>query len=506
MVGFRLRRHKLVTAVVTFGWLLSVSVGFSRSLSNAFVATEGPQVTNIHDDDVESSAAHYKWLIVGGGIHGVGIAARLVASRGLSNDQFLVIDEHPSLLHSWKERTKATGMAFLRSSAGFHLDIPMQGLKDFSGNYKAPQQKKSKKSTRKAKNQRNKEQSQGFVGSDYQRPALGLFNDHCDLVVEKYRLRDSFFRGRVESIVCPNRDSARVVICTNTSKSTIVSADNIVLAVGNDEPLVPQWASNLSNSTNISHLLQIDSDKDEETMNSSTEVPRVVAIIGGGISAVHKALQLANQNHLVHIVSRHEIREQQFDTHQDWMMTDELAKRSLEQGGKGLTSRQQHFRDIETATERRAVIKRERVPGTVPTYMTRTKGGLEEHISKGYICWHVGEVVNASEEQSSGQYKLALGDGSELQVTELIFATGLGKQPPGHKLIHPLAEEARLPLSPCGYPLVDKTLEWKNSDSHQQQGGSKIFVSGGLAELELGPSARNIAGARMAAERIAQAI
>ena len=35
---------------------------------------------------------------------------------------------------------------------------------------------------------------------------------------------------------------------------------------------------------------------------------------------------------------------------------------------------------------------------------------------------------------------------------------------------------------------------------------SRIFVAGALAELELGLSARNIAGARLAAERILQAV
>jgi len=49
----------------------------------------------------------------------------------------------------------------------------------------------------------------------------------------------------------------------------------------------------------------------------------------------------------------------------------------------------------------------------------------------------------------------------------------------------------------CGFPIVDKNLSWGDS--------GRIYVSGALAELEIGPSARNIAGARLAAERIVQA-
>jgi hypothetical protein len=446
-------------------------------------------------------------------------------------------------------------MAFLRSSAGFHLDVPAEGLRDFAGDYRnAPttsnmpatrKKKPSKKDLRRAKNNRNKETNPGgaFVGSDYQRPALGLFNDHCDLVVDKYGLEQYFFRGRVEAIRGINNghtpSPTTVMIRTASDASTTtVSADNIVLAVGNDDPLFPEWAANLvSNDTGskhkISHLLQV-ADCGEETSSSgdSNDVgneeideneTRVVAIIGGGISAVHKALQLTavdnvnnrqsqksrDNNVVVHIVSRHPVREQQFDTHQDWMMTDELAQRSLERGGKGLTNRLQDFQTLEAPAERRAIIQQERIPGTVPTYMTRARGGLEEAMAAGKICWHVAGVASAgaSEESAGGgfRYELSLTNGEGISADEIILATGLGKRPPGHAIIHPLASEAGLPLSNCGYPLVDHSLHWKPSLNHANTSiasSSKIFVSGGLAELELGPSARNIAGARMAAERI----
>lgn len=603
MVGFHPhhRSQRLVAAVgfaYIWCWWLSVSflVGFSQSLSTPSVSTTGTAgpfrsstvasaagISSTNDNN--EACPHYKWLIIGGGIHGVGIAARLVGAGKVHTtigenrkdstnrgEELLVVDEHPKLLHSWKERTRATGMAFLRSSAGFHLDVPAQGLKEFAGDYHTQSttashhQKRSKKAQRKAKNNRNKgsNPSGSFVGSDYQRPALELFNDHCDLVVKKYGLDDCFFRGRVESIDCDggsNGSPSKVVIATG-SDATVVSADNIVLAVGNDDPLFPEWATDLASQTTgdsgnhkISHLLQISddfeqsgaSDEQDDDSNQKGGQPRVVVIIGGGISAVHKALQLTSVDNMnnqkkitpngkananasntvvVHIVSRHPVREQQFDTHQDWMMTQELAQRSLEKGGKGLTKRQTEFGALEAPSDRRAVILRERIPGTVPTYMTRARGGLEEAIAQGKIHWHVAGVasaatVAANESKSSPRrYQLDLTNGNGIAADEIILATGLGKRPPGHSIIHPLAEQAGLPLSRCGYPLVDASLEWKpnhkrfsggndsDSSSHNNSSrniGSKIFVSGGLAELELGPSARNIAGARMAAERIAGA-
>mmetsp|Transcript_20941 Transcript_20941/g.49403 ORF Transcript_20941/g.49403 Transcript_20941/m.49403 type:complete len:82 (-) Transcript_20941:5450-5695(-) len=46
------------------------------------------------------------------------------------------------------------------------------------------------------------------IGRDYQRPALELFNDHCDMVIDKYRLKNHHFQGRVESIdLCNNNNN-----------------------------------------------------------------------------------------------------------------------------------------------------------------------------------------------------------------------------------------------------------------------------------------------------------
>lgn len=61
--------------------------------------------------------------------------------------------------------------------------------------------------------------------------------------------------------------------------------------------------------------------------------------------------------------------------------------------------------------------------------------------------------------------------------------------------------ELSLPCAACGYPLVDRALRWHGS----ADGPSPLFVTGPLAELEVGPVSRNIQGARLAARRITQA-
>jgi hypothetical protein len=47
-------------------------------------------------------------------------------------------------------------------------------------------------------------------------------------------------------------------------------------------------------------------------------------------------------------------------------------------------------------------------------------------------------------------------------------------------------------VTACGYPIVDQGLRWHEG----------IYVTGALAELEIGLVARNIIGARLAGERL----
>lgn len=57
------------------------------------------------------------------------------------------------------------------------------------------------------------------------------------------------------------------------------------------------------------------------------------------------------------------------------------------------------------------------------------------------------------------------------------------------------AKMEHFPCADCGFPIVGKNLEW----------GKGLYVMGAFAELEIGPVARNISGAKKAAGIIADA-
>ena len=52
-----------------------------------------------------------KWIIVGGGPHGVHIATALLQQvPGVTTDNLRIIDDNPELLHAWKTRTRDVGI------------------------------------------------------------------------------------------------------------------------------------------------------------------------------------------------------------------------------------------------------------------------------------------------------------------------------------------------------------------------------------------------------------
>jgi hypothetical protein len=81
---------------------------------------------------------------------------------------------------------------------------------------------------------------------------------------------------------------------------------------------------------------------------------------------------------------------------------------------------------------------------------------------------------------------------SVLSTDLLVLATGFDPARPGGAWLDAAVAAYGLPTAPDGYPILDPALCWADG----------LHVSGPLAELEVGPVARNFIGARLAAERI----
>ena len=489
-----------------------------------------------HSHSHKDEITKIPWLIIGGGIHGVHIAARLLGSQSggmdlnldpdpansKSKSNLCIVDAHEHLLHTWKSRTAATGMEYLRSSAGYHLDPDENSLRDQFGSGTAASAGGTGFRKRKKKERGNTNTVPASFSRDYERPRLDVFNQHCDCVIEKYGLENLHTRGVVTAIE-PHKDHVRVVVSlphdnhddndndndNDNDKHVVYNAEHVVLALGNDDPSYAEWVDTEDIEQGlVHHLLEDQKTRARNNPNDASDTTTYsVAVVGGGITAAHKALELVHDAKAtkIHLISRHPLKEQQFDTHQDWMMDLAASKRSEEGGGEGIPKRQRLFSQSACWKERRRIIGRERVAGTVTPAVNRGARGLKYAIQKGDIQWHQAEVLkkcyiesdsqsDQSPSQSRPRMELSLSSGTTIEVDEILLATGFGKKLPGGTLLqNDLVEKAGLEVSEfCGFPIVDENLLWH----------SRIFVAGALAELELGPSARNIAGARLAAERI----
>lgn len=79
----------------------------------------------------------FDWLVVGGGIHGVHVAARLIAEAGVPPDRLGIVDPGERLLARWRACTTVTGMTHLRSPSVHHLDLDPHALQLFAGKRKS---------------------------------------------------------------------------------------------------------------------------------------------------------------------------------------------------------------------------------------------------------------------------------------------------------------------------------------------------------------------------------
>ena len=383
------------------------------------------------------------WLIVGGGVHGVHIATRLIGDGGVTSEQIRILDPANTLLARWRSCTSTTGMRYLRSPAVHHLDRDPFSLYRFASKQMRPE-------------------FRPFT-PPYNRPSLAMFNAHCDGVIEEHNLRTLHLRAW--ALDC-QIDCDGVSVTTNTGKE--LRAKRVVLAIGaSEQPAWPSWAP--TDDPRVAHIFA------RGFSLPSKERQERIAVIGGGISAAQTALRVSGDGHEVHLISRHSLREHQFDSDSGWL------------GPKFLT----RFERETDMSGRRAMITKARHRGSIPRDIHYA---LREAIDVGKIRWVKNRVDSISDECDA--LKLYLSKGDELLVDRILLATGFSPDRPGGAMLDRLIRTASLPCAQCGYPIVDSALRWH----------SQIHVSGPLAELELGPASRNIAGARQAADRIISAL
>ncbi|MEM0962376.1 MAG: FAD/NAD(P)-binding protein [Bacteroidota bacterium] len=393
-------------------------------------------------------SAPLDWLVVGGGVHGTHLSLALTARLGWPRDRVRVLDPHPEPLALWSRQTANTGMAFMRSSLVHHLDLDPYGLKRFA-------------TTREA-------ETVARFTPPYSRPSYRLFQAHTRHVVAEHGLDRLRVPGRALGL-----RRAATGWRVETERGAL-DARRVAIAVGNTERLSwPEWARRLQEAGGrVDHLLDPSFDR--------TAVPegQRVAVVGGGISAAQVATTLAQRGPTV-LIARHAPRVHQFDSDPGW-----LGPMYMED-----------FLDDPSLVSRRHAIDGARHRGSVPPdVLHRLRQAVQWH-----GLWHVTAEAAQVEVGPGGAARLALHQQNQaptaVTVDRVVLATGFEPARPGGGWIDDAIEAEGLPVAPCGFPCLACSLEWAPG----------LHAAGPLAELELGPTARNIAGARAAAARLPSA-
>ncbi|MDG5820503.1 FAD/NAD(P)-binding protein [Natronococcus sp. A-GB7] len=387
--------------------------------------------------------------IVGGGVHGVHLAVRLLQEDLIDPCELRLIDP-VGLLDSFRRNCQQCGMIELRSPFVHHVATDPFSLRDFA----------------RARG-REDELVPSTVGAE--RPTVSLFFDHANWICDRYDLESCHTKARVTGIR-ENRQTVEI-----ETGEDHVSTRWCLLAVGHGGSVAyPEWATELASTGSVTHVWDPSFDPNAIGETSS------VGIVGGGITAAQLATEVAQPpGRDVVLFARSPFRVETLEASTDWMhFSGDIEKLHARPPASG---------------SRENLVAEARYSGTMPPYVFRR---LQRALERERVELERSEITVATE--AGGTVVVTCRDGSSFCFDELICATGFGSPYDGD-LFRRIRHQSSLQTGYYGAPLLDDgTLRWRREDGTL----SRVAVSGVAAQQVLGPFARNVIGARRAGAQI----
>ena len=402
----------------------------------------------------------YEWAIVGGGIHGTYLAYKL---REAGVQSYVIIDPNSKLMSNWNRNTRNCGQTHLRSPDQHNLGENGESLLGY------------------AISGRRLHEIQNLSG--FERPTLGLFNDHCRDTIYRNKLEEAVLDATVKSIK-PYQEGGHKrrpfvkIEVEDPYEGGCLFASNVILAMGQiGGTRWPSWAKSHTDS-GFHHVFEKDF-----RIEDFYRLDKKIYVVGGGITAAQLAIKLAELRqskfgrYPVIMISRNPLRVQELDARALWTRLDYIEH--------ALWTRDINFRE--------GLVRKERNEGTIPEHI---HAALMERSRSHALELRVDEVTRfriRDDGQKIMNFKIGEKEEEDFVV---VLATGFNG-PNGNKLLKQLSRDFNLPLSGLGYPILDDDLEWIGDASY-----GRFYVSGELSSLTLGPLAGNIRGAQMSAQLI----
>jgi hypothetical protein len=330
--------------------------------------------------------------------------------------------------------------------------------------------------------------------NDYFNPTQSLFCDHCTDVVGRYGLQaDNLIRKErvldISYAPVPGVSVADEKLFTVRTNTGIRHAPMVVVAVGpGNQPRIPQIPGMVGTTPppQTCHAMQIRTFPDPTlTAKIAAKKHTNVLLIGGGLTSAQLAdLALRKGVGTVWHLMRGPLRVKLFDVDLAWM-------------GKFRNVEQARFWQAESDAERLAFLKEARGGGSMTPQYYKI---LKKHMEGGRLkVFERTTMTGARFDETRGVWRVeTCPEVPELPPMDYIyFATGVETDFATLPWLQSMRESH--PIEGYGgFPCLNDDLMWKD--------GVPLFMAGRLAALKLGPSAPNLGGARLAAERIAWGI
>jgi thioredoxin reductase len=290
----------------------------------------------------------------------------------------------------------------------------------------------------------------------YGHPSAALFNDHSEAVLAETGVSNRHLRTQVLQVYFEG--DHWTIFCSNGSQ---IKAKSILAATGSGQPHIPSPLQDLyGEQGSLVHVLDL-----------TRPMPcagNAILIVGSGMSAAQTALQYVNKGSAVTLLHQKPWVCADFDAAPGWMGPKYLSR---------FVAETDYLRRLRTVREARQ-------KGTLPASVFRqvlvaAKSGRLTLVQAG---------ISAAE-WSNDIFRVITTTGTQLFTTTMVLATGFSNS--ARPQLPFLVTGVDLARNAAGWPLLSKSLAWVPG----------LFVSGPLAELEVGPVCRTIQGARLACAR-----
>ena len=388
--------------------------------------------------------------VIGGGIHGVSIAIRLLRDIPAAANRLAIVDRHPQPLTQWQCKTERQGMRFLRSPAVHHITPDALGIVEYAERH----------------NRTNE------LAPPYSQPSTQLFWDFCNDALTQLEAHQVYYQFDVAKLRW-DKGAGRFPFRLISTNNEGFRSRCVILAIGADDcayvpPEFIQWQRRYPDR--ILHASQFSVDCEGQQDGEDN-----VVIVGSGLTAGTLARSLSERGHRVALIARKALKTEQFDFPPVWLGPKALAE----------------FANETDFQRRYETIQHNRGEGSItPDIMEALLNTPNIDI---YPETRIHNIITDEDCPLAQRLRVETTRGMITDVSRVILATGYRFNLRRYGFLTELRTQHQIPLV-CGLPRLDADLQLHPIEN--------LFGSGTIAQLQIGPASGNIAGASLAYERL----